>query len=176
MDTFETATLIWVCLTQALTVLLAAGFIVGVMLHERSEGYVGAHRPDRGMVSTWQSRGRVFQGYETRIDVDDQAERLAAVEATALAIETRAEVWNRELLSGPLFDLPPAGPDVPERYEPSAGDLAYLELTDGSLARSAVEPMRPHPARVDTSELTIIDLDVESGSEVERELAWGGVT
>ena len=76
MDTFETATLIWVCLAQALTVLLAAGFIVGVMLHERSEGYVGAHRPDRGMVSTWQSRGRVFQGYETRIDVDDQAYRL----------------------------------------------------------------------------------------------------
>ena len=175
MDTFETATLIWVCLAQALTVLLAAGFIVGVMLHERSEGYVGAHRPDRGMVSTWQSRGRVFQGYEALGDADLD-ERRTAVEATALAIETRAEVWNRELLSGPLFDLPPAGPDVPERYEPSAGDLAYLELTDGSLARNAVTPMRPHPARVDTSELTIIDLDVESGSEVERELAWGGVT
>lgn len=170
LSSFELSTFTWVCLFQALIILTAAGTVVGVMLYERADGYEGRHRPDRGALSTWQSGGVAFQGYAALGDADLD-ERRAAVEATALAIETRVEVWNRELLSGPLFDLPEAGPDVPERYEPSAGDLAYLELTDGSLARSAERPLRPHPARVDTSELPIVEVDDES-----RELAWGGVT
>lgn len=154
----ENASFLWVCITQAICVVLAAGTVVGLMLNERN-GYEPRHRLDRGSLSTWQSHGRAFRGYLTVLDPDDLDQRRAAVDAAASAIEARVEVWNRELLSGPLFDLPPAGPDAPERYEPSAGDPAYLELSPGALDRSAREPLRPHAARVATSELPLVELD-----------------
>jgi hypothetical protein len=157
-----------------MAVLCAVGFVIGVMLNERAEGYEGQHRADRRGLSTWQSYGRVLMWDLTSDDPADLDERRALVDATAAAIIERAELWNRELLTGPLFDLPPADPAI-ERYEPSAGDVAYLQLTDGSLDRVIGEPIRPHPARVETGELAIIDLDDDVSDYVDgRDLA--GVT
>lgn len=167
----ENASLIWVCTVQALFIVLAAGTVLGVMFRERSNGYEPRHRADRYALSTWQSHGRAFRGYLTVDAPVDLDERRAAVDATASAIEERVEVWNRDLLSGPLFDLPEETDPALDRYEPSAGDRAYLKLTDGSLKRAAQQPMRPHPARVDTSELAIIELGETTGDH-----ALAGVT
>lgn len=150
----DTASFAWVCLVQALFVAIAAATVVGLMLAERSTGYEPRHRAAPGVLSTWQSHGREFLANLTATDPPDLAQRRDAVEATARSIEERVELWNRDLLSGPLFEYDPA----PGRYEPSAGDLAYLELSPGALERSASEPARVHPARVDTSELTIVEV------------------
>lgn len=155
----EAVSFIWVCIVQALFVLFAAGTVVGLMLREARGGYEPRHRADRFALSTWQSHGRVFRGHLTMLDPDDLDSARAAVEATAVAIEERVELWNRELLTGPLFQYDPA----PDRYEPSAGDPAYLELGDASLARAAQRPARPHPARVDTSELPLVEVDAMAG-------------
>lgn len=158
MSRFEIATMIWVCVAQMLAVLGAAGLVLGVMFHERSEGYEGRHRRDVRGLSTWQSYGTVFGGLYTPPDPPDLDERRAAVEATAAAIEERAELWNRELLTGPLYDVP----TELERYEGSAGDLAYLELSPGALDRSAM--------------LAILFEEEESRSVGARDVEWVGAT
>lgn len=167
----ESVSFIWVCIVQAVFVLFAAGTVVGLMLREARGGYEPRHRADRFALSTWQSHGRAFRGHLTILDPDDLDARRAAVDATASAIEERVEIWNRELLKGPLFDLPEETDPALGRYEPAAGDMAYLELGDASLARAARRPMRPHPARVDTSELPVIELGETTGDH-----ALAGVT
>lgn len=169
MSKAESAVLVWLCLAQAVAVYHAAGFVLGLILRERADPYEARHRADRGGVSTWQSHGRAWTARVAVPDPDDLQDRRAAVEAAAVAILERAEVWNRELLAGPLFD------PALERYEGSAGDLAYLQLTDGSLDRTALIPARPHPARIDTSELTIIDLDEDVSDYVIRDDALASV-
>jgi hypothetical protein len=159
MTAWESASLIWVCVVQAYFVLCAAGLVLALLIKERVDGYEPRHRADQRRHSTWQSHGRVLIANLTVGDPADLELARAKVDEVAQKIEGRVEVWNRELLSGPLFDLPPAGPDAPERYEPAAGDLAYLELTDGSLRRTEGAPIRPHPARVETGEFAVLDLD-----------------
>lgn len=156
MSSFERATLIWVCAAQVLAVLGALGLLCGVILRERSDPYEGRHRRDLDTLSTWQSFGRAWGGHLVAPVPQDLDERRALVEATAAGIIERAEIWNRELLTGPLYDPPPEL----ERYEPSKGDEAYLALSPGALARTAEQPLRPHPARVETGELPIVELDL----------------